>query len=99
MTETTYTPGPWKIDTRTGLVIWGNPGSVCRIPIGDCRTPAKLREADANAHMIAAAPDMLMALKHAQQALAQSSVEKFEIDGKQAGEVVRAAIAKAMGLS
>lgn len=39
-----------------------------------------------------AAHEMLIALKHAQEALFWHQAEDFEIDGKTAGEVVRAAI-------
>lgn len=72
-----HTPGPWRVEEGTTL-IWGecNPDDLTTYgmgyPIAECRlTPAaswakgprKYEEAEANARLIAAAPDMLKALR------------------------------------
>jgi hypothetical protein len=103
-----HTPGPWEIDTRIGLRIWGNPGRVCTIPLGDCKTVQKMREADANAKLIAAAPDLLAALIKCADNLAAeiearasivqhpAMLHQYELDMIPV-KAARAAIAKATG--
>ena len=66
MRESKHTPGPWRVDanhpdyvlsaTRCVTIIYGRPGNAT--------------EREANARLIAAAPDMLEALKACQSALA-----------------------------
>ena len=52
---------------------------------------------DADANLIAAAPDLLAALLHAQEASAWYGADKFEIGGQLLGDVLRSAITKATG--
>lgn len=92
----THTLGPWEVDLHHGIAIRGEDNKrVCRIPVYN--TPKLLREADANARLIAAAPELLAALRHAQEALFWHKAEAFEEGGITVGERVRAAIAKATG--
>jgi hypothetical protein len=56
-----HTPGPWEADNGEGYSIWSIYGRTSLIAqaIGDSA------ETDANAHLIAAAPELLDALKEA----------------------------------
>lgn len=85
-----HTPGPWVIDPCWDIL--GNTddgnGMVCQIT-----TDAVPRaEAEANARLIAAAPDMLEALKQAEQ-----QIDYGQIDA--AHRIIIAAIDKAEGRS
>ena len=72
MTQTQHTPGPWKAD---GSVVYGNSGSEGDCHVANCYGPNPNRAIDvhrigkANARLIAAAPQLLEALKDAQKAL------------------------------
>lgn len=85
-----HTPGPWKIDENEDLplaVIEGTEEGTGIAEIGP-RTP----ELIANAHLIAAAPDMLEALKRCGKVLEQIGEENQE--WKQSG-MYQKALAKA----
>jgi hypothetical protein len=98
---TNHTPGPWYIEqfahpygktedrTITGYTRTGNP-----LRIGRAYNVMGPNETDANARLIAAAPDMLEALK-----IAQEQYENFAGAGKDDGTlgVINSAIAKATG--
>ena len=100
--QTTHTPGPWnfaKSDIDGRYSIYGNgPLAYC----GD--TGAVDGDGEANARLIAAAPDLLAALQTAENALRYSAQEAA---GRVRSEIVggwlyhadqcRAAIAKATG--
>lgn len=67
MSETRFTPGPWKSDFWG--VVWRDPfkdsdGRIIHQPVCDATVPASLglEERKANAHLIAAAPEMYAAL-------------------------------------
>lgn len=77
MSETKHTPGPWRVEEGTTL-IWGDcnqddtssygmgyPIAECRLtPSGSwAKGPKTYGEAEANAHLISAAPDLLEALE------------------------------------
>ena len=83
MTEAKRTPGPWHIMEGTDWVIVSPEVSVAAVytPRGD----PEVRQA--NARLIAAAPDMLAAL--------EGLIHDF--DRLKAEEIARAAIAKAKG--
>jgi hypothetical protein len=73
MSTQAHTPGPWRIESvgDETLEIWAHP----RIAVGQLYGQNGPNESDivrANAHLIAAAPDMLAALKAAQQRLNES---------------------------
>lgn len=87
-----HTPGPWKIYKRDGKHINGaniSNGSinVCRLPYSADR-PLGRKEADA--HLIGAAPDLLLAC---QRVLEWLDAKGYSNDDRSFG--VRAAIAKA----
>lgn len=58
--DTKHTPGPWRVGMRPGPMVYGPYGA----QVADCRSPsAEGSEAGYNARLIAAAPDMLSALR------------------------------------
>lgn len=96
------TPGPWR-------VLVGRPEQLdpdwIEVVAGDKDDPIVIcgvgtqgpPEVAADARLIAAAPEMLAALLHAQEAMYWHKAENFEEHGMTAGDRVRAAIAKATG--
>lgn len=93
-----HTPGPWALrkewsDSEAALEVWPS-GEVCKAPykpsaiclVDECRDAA-----EANAQLIAAAPEMLAALKWAARFI------NTEAHDPQLMETVDAAIAKAEG--
>lgn len=101
MTQTNHTPGPWSLKMtgwRTNpFAIYSprRPGAVACVP---SRTSVPLDEQDANAHLIAAAPDMLDALERAYQKLSfWMDDDKWDHGDEKALELIWAAIAKAKG--
>jgi hypothetical protein len=94
-----HTPGPWgafwnEENARLHLGCWRftHKGHHA-LPLLRCSEGNAT--ARANAHLIAAAPDLLAALKHAQEALYWYQGEAFEIAGHRAGDVIAKALAKA----
>lgn len=84
----TFTPGPWTKDSDGQLR--GPDGAAVTVWAAGIATTSRTEEAEANAQLIGAAPELLFALKIAQFWL--------EIDGHIEGlNVVNAAIAKAEG--
>jgi len=93
-----HTPGPWKVDEHNDVGAEGRHVATLSL-YGDGSD-------DANAHLIAAAPDLLEALRTAEAALADigdadrepgDDVEWCERRAAEALPLVRAAIAKARG--
>ena len=101
MTAAKHTPGPWRVgpvdDTR---VEDANGNEVAQID-GDYNQPDTWPLMEANARLIAAAPDMLAALKAAKEAdkinIARGGAAKFIEADQRAQRLIRAAIAKAEG--
>ena len=96
MTQITHTPGPWSL-RMTGwqtnpAAIYSprRPGAVACIP---ARTSVPLDEQSANAHLIAAAPDLLAALSN----IILSSDANCGDSLANAIEAARTAITKAKG--
>ena len=60
-----FTPGPWEVDRRRmdlhDFVVKGDDD--CEIAYVDCYEVENIKETQANAHLIVAAPDMYAALK------------------------------------
>ncbi len=83
-----HTPGPWEVNSEL-VVLDKNNNEVCVPAIS-----AQLLECKDNARLIAAAPDMLTALKMAQDYLGGWPSDPHQ---RNAREAVRAAIAKAEG--
>lgn len=111
-TNTTHTPGPWALDEVWNLIMGPNEEEVAAIHAA--MPPAQGRDADktkrevraraaANAHLIAAAPDLLAALESNFNALSLARVALRDA-GKETIDCLdraiadnRAAIAKAEG--
>src|ERR1035437_1836628 len=103
-TKSAHTPGPWRYDADCGLVR-ESPGD--DINIGSAELAEVMwversgmtdadseRETNANANLMAAAPEMLEALKRAQSNLQICAIMDSSIDTL---DVVDAAIALATG--
>jgi hypothetical protein len=58
-----HTPGPWSVDTSHGITVDADTRRICRVPVTGYLNVAWLREADANARLIAAAPELLRSLE------------------------------------
>jgi hypothetical protein len=93
----THTPGPWSIRTRETFIgavvdhVTSPHGPIARMPNGSILMERQRDEVvdAANAHLIAAAPDLLAALE------AIMRLVPDDIADKVAGHKARAAIAKA----
>lgn len=86
--HTAHTPGPWHLFPSNKLCIEAKSGNVALCNLA--------RESYADARLIAAAPDLLEALRIMVQDC-DSSVEVHCVHGGDAIETARAAIAKATG--
>lgn len=100
-----HTPGPWVLDfsTQTGWAIWADPRLHGDMRRGAVVIAADLRggkQDEANARLMAAAPDLLAAAQLLVDAYRKgeengSSMDWSDVD--QAWEAAKAAIAKATG--
>lgn len=96
-TKKKHTPGPWYAwdngSVSAGLLM----GSF----IGHLKTPTdeNREEMNANARLIAAAPDLLIAAKHMFERVSalREQMGMFDLDGEADYEALRDAIAKAEG--
>lgn len=97
MSEVKNTPGPWRTHISEGrghLCVISDDAWIC----GEIHRPGggmPRAEAEANASLIAAAPDMLAALKQAETALDYVYRGSDDLRIEQDLSAVRAAIAKA----
>lgn len=73
--ETKHTPGPWWIDDDHNIAA-GNGDCYKTIADPRCMSPENHEEMDANAHLIAAAPEMLELLKAINNAFYVSGTRK-----------------------
>ena len=101
MTQTNHTPGPWSLKMtgwRTNpFAIYSprRPGAVACVP---SRTSVPLDEQDANARLIAAAPELLAVLEGMDEELSLWGADTIETMNLTARlDAIRAAIAKAKG--
>ena len=92
-----HTPGPWKYDSTWGLIKYGKT-EICALHSGN----------EANAHLIAAAPDLLSAVDSCLEIMIRAIGERLPINkGTECEETdwlaairkARAAIAKAEGVA
>lgn len=116
--NTKYTPGPWQIDedVATDVVAMSESRDNEPIQIADCAMfagPAESEECEANARLIAAAPDLLDACKEALKRVAlltpftvegcdpilEKATDAAAAEADKTREQLRAAIAKAEGNS
>ncbi len=86
-----YTKGKWYIALNGKILIKTEQGftEICQMPFGSAREADEMPEAQANAYLIAATPDMYEALK--QIASCKSNVPGDVID------IAQKALAKAEG--
>lgn len=95
MTDTKFTPGPWEVKEEGEKWLWVGPASwvkrICRVVLYN----GTEREDKANAHLIAAAPDLYDALERAEYMLRQYGMRP-EFYREVASEA-RSALAKARG--
>lgn len=91
-------PGPWAVDDDYPLSICDGGGDVSIASAHD-NDDISLNTAKANASLIAAAPDMLAALRMIVAAVDDTDMHRCEADGITGIETARAAIAKAEGRS
>jgi hypothetical protein len=110
--ENPWTPGPWELFEATehhGAYVAGPDGDICDFytmsdPCGETRKPFSFHNADANARLMAAAPELAEA---AEEILAYATMDDF-LNGRSNESMVfgitkkdllrlRAALAKARG--
>lgn len=91
MTDATHTPGPWTVSQPSGNYIDASTGSVAALTYGAFK---------ADADLIAAAPDLLVALEYLlEQTIGQDQQYGIELSEGEAiaEQKALAAIAKAKG--
>ena len=93
MSTNKHTPGPWKAEGWENLVVNCAEGYTLTLAAG--RKGAGLEELQANARLIASAPDLLAALYASEIALRSCLRQNVQVDA--AFEQVRKAIERATG--
>ena len=91
MTDATHTPGPWTVSKPSGNYIDTATGSIAALTYGATK---------ADAHLIAAAPDLLVALEYLlEQTIGQDQQYGIELSEGEAiaEQKALAAITKAKG--
>lgn len=104
MGESKHTPGPWKVSPTDDTVVIDATGAEVAAVDGDYNAPDTWPQTEANACLIAAAPDLMNALKRAfsyvEAAVAKDGgIEHCQIEYRVDHDAVVAAIAKAEGRS
>jgi hypothetical protein len=99
MSEQKHTPGPWRKGGVSGGAVWFGEKMVAAVygDDPDCKADERMQ---ANARLIAAAPDLLSALERAKDVLSGVQEDRFDLDMDEiniAINIVDAAIAKATG--
>lgn len=105
MTNTKHTPGPWKAVEHHGAIdVMGVGSGVCRVFTDPNQNSLPtMPQARANARLIAAAPDLLAALRKAMEwvehveAVAWDSIPEGMRGDNGAAWAIRSAIARATG--
>lgn len=91
-----HTPGPWIV-LDGEITFEGEDSDVVIAIVNDGYKSPSVAESEANARLIAVAPDMLAALKECALQIAQTHNRKLTSDEQIALDNARAAIAKATG--
>lgn len=104
MSESKHTPGPWKVSPTDDTVVIDATGAEVAAIDGDYNDPDTWPQMEANARLIAAAPDLLSEakkqvewLRMLRDQLPQWDIDGFEVDKRIAA--LEDAIAKAEGRS
>ena len=84
-----WTPGPWRVLNDEAIKVASSDGSLATVTHIHLRGRRDTSEVEANAHLIAAAPDLYAALEMAQLWLS--------VDGRFDMQGINAALAKARG--
>lgn len=98
-----HTPGPWGVTHQTltdqswDVVSEAISGGICVATCGCCESESS--HIAANAHLIAAAPELLQACKAVLAWIESHSDEEWRHDHAGSEEVLQSAIAKAEGKS
>lgn len=96
-----YTPGPWRasLSNLVRVLPRGSDSPICGVHLRDKfrSGPSARREAEANAHLIAAAPAMLRALRRAWAIRPSNWDDGSDLPQADAWRAVDAAIAAAEG--
>lgn len=107
--KTKHTPGPWHLggaiitgadDVFVGIAIFPPPiygGKVHESRTSDTRGPKYFDESNANAALIAAAPELLEAVNKALEFIEQRMEAEFHINCSEVTDSLYKAIAKAEG--
>ena len=97
-----HTPAPWKVAHRKGSIVVRGPATECiaviPTPAWDGYGISNPEEANANARLIAAAPDLLEALKRQQANIRhwiETGVPATPEESKSISDQIDAAISKA----
>lgn len=98
-----YTPGPWEINTVEAdddgdlcLMVWGDTQAVCALIVDDDEGWDR-ETAEANARLIAAAPELLEACKAAKEYCGKPFNEINGADAERVYKLCAEAIAAAEG--
>ena len=97
MSASDHTPGPWQLHKSDDTLVIGTDGREVAEACGDYTEEAEWPRMEANARLIAAAPELLAALKRAESHFGMLPSGMDE-PGSVMAEI-RAAIAKAEGRS
>lgn len=87
-----HTPGPWRLGSSARIIMAGMGRRIASVPMYG-GNESETDENAANALLIAAAPDLLLACKAALAKLNHAPLDKISV----AADMLRAAIAKAEG--
>ena len=90
-----WTPGPWRVLNDEAIKVASSDGSLATVTHIHLRGRRDTSEVEANAHLIAAAPDMAEALEKALNFITNTESEMGET--LPCGDAARAALAKARG--
>lgn len=101
MSTSKHTPGPWSVDdfgAGQRVVVKGRAGFSGDYRIADAHFSsdlarcARVSEMQANARLIAAAPELLEALEAARQQVVTLGGEVVEVEGKIVSDAIQAAV-------
>ena len=101
-TRVTHTPGQWEASKGEGLAHWNISGDGQCLAnvfdfIGSPTLYDRVGQGEANAHLIASAPDLLAALERAHESIRLSGTPYVHSDNKMCGCFMVEAIRRARG--
>lgn len=99
MSAGTHTPGPWRVGPVDDTIVTDAAGKEVAAIDGDYNSPDEWPRMEANARLIAAAPDLLAALTEIRRLAADIPALERSVRFAEANRKALAAIAKAGGRS